>query len=76
MRAEYDRRGAANRVPSSTGGYVTIQELSRLLTCTEDTIRRMMERGELTSYLAGSVIRFRRTEVEDLLRRRHRRFGF
>lgn len=49
--------------------FFTVNELAVWLKVNPMTVRRMAKRGELAAYSVGRAIRFRRSDVEDFLRR-------
>ncbi|HEY3416125.1 MAG TPA: helix-turn-helix domain-containing protein [Armatimonadota bacterium] len=49
--------------------FYTIKELAALLAVTEQTVYRLMRRGELPYYKFGRATRFRRSDVEAYIAR-------
>ncbi|MHB9026937.1 MAG: helix-turn-helix domain-containing protein [Armatimonadota bacterium] len=49
--------------------FYTIKELAALLAVTEQTVYRLVRRGELPYYKFGRATRFRRSEVEAYIAR-------
>jgi len=48
-----------------------VHEVAAYLHCSPSTIRRMAAAGELPYYRLGRLLRFRRTELDAWLTRRH-----
>ena len=49
--------------------FTTAKELAELLRVTQTTIYRMARRGELPYYTIGRSMRFRKSDVEEFLKR-------
>lgn len=49
--------------------FYTIKELAALLAVTDQTVFRLMKRGEIPYYKIGRSTRFRRDDVEAFLQR-------
>ena len=47
--------------------FLTSSEVSRVLGVSRDTVRAMLDRGELSGFRSGRVVRLRRDSVEQLV---------
>ena len=50
--------------------YLTVKEVAEWLRVTPRTIYKMVKQGRLKVYHVGKQLRFRRTDIEQLLKRR------
>ena len=46
-------------------------ELAKKFDCTQRTIRRMLDRGELPGFKIGGIWRIKSDELDDILKKRH-----
>ena len=53
---------------SDETGYLSTAQAAAFASVSQHTIRRWVRRGELTRHMAGSQLRVRRDELENLLR--------
>jgi excisionase family DNA binding protein len=64
------RSGRKEETMSATPESLSITEVAHNLNCSDDTVRRMISRGELRAYRVGSsrLIRIKRADLERAMR--------
>lgn len=68
VRQEIAKAGLAPK-PAGADGYLSVAQAAELASVAPGTIRRWVREGELPDRRAGRVLRVRRADLEELLRR-------